>query len=321
MLCSFKEKFATLSLDQNDNIMKFGRVENPENLDFKLPADHVETSKILSQNDSGKPMNVYVGCAKWNKQDLKNFYPRGTKDELTYYASQFNAIEMNSTFYRIYGPEQIINWREKTPEGFRFFPKVNQTISHIRRLNDVQPLVEEYCDAISNFGNKLGMSFLQMNDNFGYKDYNRLVRFVENFPKAIPLAVELRNTKWFNDESIAYEVYKLFEKHGATNVLVDTVGRRDLLHMRLTTPTAFIRYVGANDHQSDRDRLDEWIGRLRTWVDLGLRDIYFFVHQNIEMESPLLSAYFIQQINREFGMTMKIPNLLLPPEQLNTSLF
>ena len=290
--------------------MKFGRVENSENINFKLPADHIGNKSVLVKNDPGKTLNVFVGCAKWNKQDLKNFYPRGTKDELGYYSSQFNSIEMNTTFYRMYGSEQIINWREKTPEGFKFFPKINQSISHIRRLNEIQPLVEEYCDAISNFGDKLGMAFLQMNDNFGYKNYDRLVRFVENFPEAIPLAVELRNTKWFNDEQIALEIYKLFGENNITNVLVDTAGRRDLLHMRLTTPYAFIRYVGANDPQSDRDRLDDWIDRLRIWVDNGLRDIYFFVHQNIEKESPLLSAYFIQKINREFGLTLKIPALI-----------
>ena len=32
------------------------------------------------------------------KQILKDFYPKGTKDELTYYATQFNSIEMNATF-------------------------------------------------------------------------------------------------------------------------------------------------------------------------------------------------------------------------------
>ena len=290
--------------------MKFGQVENSENINFKLPADHPETKAVLAKNDPGKPLNVFVGCAKWNKQDLKNFYPQGIKDELVYYSSQFNSIEMNTTFYRMYGAEQIISWREKTPDGFKFFPKINQTISHIRRLNETQPFVEEYCDAISNFGDKLGMAFLQMNDNFGYKNYDRLVSFVENFPKAIPLAVELRNAKWFNDEQIALEIYELFEKNNITNVLVDTAGRRDLLHMRLTTPYAFIRYVGANNPQSDRDRLDGWVDRLRIWVDNGLREIYFFAHQNIEKESPLLSDYFIQKINREFGLTLKIPALL-----------
>ena len=69
--------------------MKFGKVENPDSVDFSLPNDHPDTQRIFEQNDQSKPLNVYVGCAKWNKQDLKNFYPRGTKDELPYYATQF----------------------------------------------------------------------------------------------------------------------------------------------------------------------------------------------------------------------------------------
>lgn len=292
--------------------MKFGGSESLDNIDFRLPDDHPKTGEILRKNDEHKTLSIYVGCAKWNKQDLKNFYPRGTKDELAYYSSQFNSIELNATFYRMFGRDQIISWREKTPAGFRFFPKVNQSISHLRRLNDVQQLVDEYCDGISNFGEKLGMVFLQMNDNFGYKNYDKLVRFVENFPKAIPLAVELRNSEWFNNERIALEVYELFERNQITNIIVDAAGRRDLLHMRLTTPFAFIRYVGANDPQSDRKRLDDWIDRLKIWVDQGLRDIYFFVHQNIEMESPFLSAYFIEKVNKEFGLTLPLPKLLSP---------
>ncbi|HEY3389493.1 MAG TPA: DUF72 domain-containing protein [Prolixibacteraceae bacterium] len=290
--------------------MKFGGSESLDNVDFKLPEDHPKTKEILMQSDGKKPLSIYVGCAKWNRQDLKNFYPRGTKDELAYYASQFNSIELNATFYNMYDRKQIISWREKTPAGFKFFPKVNQTISHFMRLNEVQPIVDEYCDGISNFEEKLGMVFLQMNDNFGYKNFDRLIRFVENFPKAIPLAVELRNKQWFNDDPIALEVYELFEKNQVTNILVDAAGRRDLLHMRLTTPSTFIRYVGANDPLSDRTRLDDWIGRLKIWVDQGLRDINFFVHQNIERESPLLSAYFIERVNKEFGLTIQLPKLL-----------
>lgn len=292
--------------------MKFGQSQNPENIDFRLPPDDSRTAEILKLNDRNKPLNVYVGCAKWNKTDLKNFYPKGTKDELAYYSTQFNSIELNATFYRIPSRDQVISWKDKTPEGFKFSPKINQTISHFRRLNDVQALVEEYCDNISNFEDKLGMAFLQLHDNFGYKNYDKLVNFIEKFPKAIPLAVEMRNTEWFNNETVSAEVYQLFEKHQISNVLVDTAGRRDLLHMRLTTPQAFIRYVGANDPQSDRERLDDWIDRLKVWVDQGLRDIYFFVHQNIEMESPFLSAYFIERLNKEFGLKLHIPKLLGP---------
>lgn len=290
--------------------MKFGRVDQPELIDFTLPADHPATEKILRPCKGEKPLKVYIGCAKWNRNELKNFYPRGTKDELAYYATQYNSIEMNATFYRIPEVGQVVTWKDKTPEGFKFFPKINQRISHIRRLKDAQPLVEEFCDNISYFEEKLGMVFLQLHSNFGFKNWERLVTFVENFPKSIPLAIELRHTEWFNTPTIASEVFQLFEKHEVTNVLVDTAGRRDLLHMRLTTPSVFIRYVGANDPIKDRERLDGWIDRLRLWVGQGLRDINFFVHQNIELESPLLAAYFIGKMNWEFGLALKIPNLL-----------
>jgi uncharacterized protein YecE (DUF72 family) len=290
--------------------MKFGTNENSDNIDFILPQDDPKTYEILSKNTSPDPLKIYVGCAKWNKQDLKNFYPRGIKDELTYYSTQFNSIELNATFYNMPKPEQVVTWREKTPGDFRFFPKITQSISHMRRLNDVQSVVDEYCDSISHFENKLGMVFLQLHDNFGYKNYDRLVNFIEKFPRIIPLAVELRNTEWFNNASVSQEVYSLFEKNNITNILVDTAGRRDLLHMRLTTPKAFIRYVGSNVPQSDRDRLDDWIVRLKTWIEKGLRDINFFVHQNIEMESPFLSAYFIEKLNKQFDLTLQIPKLL-----------
>ena len=92
--------------------MKFGKVENPELVDFTIPQDHPDTDNTLSiPNDDS--LNLYVGCAKWNRQDLKNFYPRGTKDELAYYSTQFNCIELNATFYRIFPPSTYIGWYEK----------------------------------------------------------------------------------------------------------------------------------------------------------------------------------------------------------------
>jgi len=71
-----------------------------------------------------------------------------------------------------------------------------------------------------------------------------------------------------------------------------------------------MRYVGANDPQSERKRLDDWIGCQKIWVDQGLRDIYFFVHQNVEKESPLLSAYFIERMNKGFGLARQLLKLL-----------
>lgn len=288
--------------------MKFGQVPNPGEIDFSLPPDHPQTANILTRHKSPS-FSAYVGCAKWNRQDLKNFYPRGTKDELTYYATQFNSIELNATFYNMPSARQVEVWKNKTPEGFRFYPKITNSISHFKRLIDVGPLVESYCDAVSAFEDKLGMVFLQLHDNFKPKDIDRLEVFLKNFPAAIPLAVEVRNGEWFADPGIAKAFYDMLEKYEKTNVLVDTAGRRDMLHMRLTTPSTFIRYVGAN-HPTDYTRLDDWVERIKTWKEAGLQELNFFVHQNIEMESPLLSAYFIKKLNEEMGLNLKIPETL-----------
>lgn len=293
--------------------MKFGRVEHPELIDFTLPEDHPDTARVLSQNKIDKPLDVFVGCAKWNRADLKGFYPRGTKDELQYYSSQFNCIEMNATFYRIFPVEQFEKWYDKTPSNFRFFPKLNQEISHWKRLSGVDEVVNHYLNNASHLKDKIGSFFLQMHTNFAPKDFDRVVDFVENWDTNFPLAVEFRHTDWYNTD-IAEKLYELLEKNNMSNILVDSAGRRDIMHMRLTNPTAFVRYVGAN-HDSDYSRLDDWIDRIEQWQQLGLQQLHFFIHQNIEVESPLLASYFIKKMNKRLGTQLKIPNEEQAPEQ------
>jgi len=287
--------------------MKFGKVDDPGNIDLTLPLDHIDTARVLNKVKNDNLPEIYVGCAKWNKTDLKGFYPRGVKDELEYYSSQFNSIELNATFYRIFPAEQFSSWRDKTPKGFKFFPKLYQEISHWKRLNEAQEVVQNYLYNTSNLKEKLGTIFLQMHSNFAPKDYERVEGFVKDWPKEIPLAIEFRHTDWYNNETVSNQLYELFEKNNISNVIVDTAGRRDLLHMRLTNATAFVRFVGAN-HPSDYYRLDAWVERLKAWQEQGIKEIDFFIHQNIEKESPLLSAYFIKKLNKALGTKLKVPN-------------
>ncbi len=285
--------------------MKFGKVDHPELIDFTLPPDQEATKEVLKKGNSA--ISAYIGCAKWNKQDLKSFYPKGTKDELIYYASQFNSIELNATFYRIFPSEQYNKWYDKTPDDFKFFPKIVQNVSHLRRLNEESyPILQHYLEVTSNLKEKLGTVFLQLHSNFGPKNWDRVVRFVEKWPKTIPLAIEFRHKDWFLDPTISSALYALLEEHHIANIIVDTAGRRDLLHMRLTNTEAFIRYVGAN-HECDYKRLDDWIERIAEWVNTGLEHLHFFVHQNLEISSPLLTAYFIKKLNAKLDLNLKIP--------------
>ncbi|WBL24068.1 DUF72 domain-containing protein [Zunongwangia sp. HGR-M22] len=291
--------------------MKFGKVDDPGSVDFTLPKDHPQTKEILNKQEAAKFENVRIGCAKWNRQDLKNFYPRGTKDELTFYATQFNAIELNASFYRIFPDTQFETWYGKAAGDFQFSPKVPRIISHIKRLNDTERLVDDVVTNMMPLKEKLGCCFLQMPDNFMPKWIERLEPFLKHWPKEIPLAVELRHTDWHNDAEVADQLNALLIKYNISSIIVDAAGRRDLLHMRLTNDTAFIRYNGAN-HPSDYERLDDWQERIGEWYEQGLKQLYFYVHQNLEEASPLLSAYFIEKFNKKFGTDIVIPKTLPP---------
>lgn len=291
--------------------MKFGSVEDPSLIDFALPETHPATFKVLEPYKGKGSFEVFVGCAKWNKKDLKGFYPRGTKDELRYYATQFNSIELNATFYNAPSKAQVQIWKEKTPDNFKFFPKIPNSISHFSRLLNTDEKVKDFTDAVVFFEQQLGCVFLQLHDNFQPKNMDRLEGFIADFPRAFPLAVEVRNKAWFNDPAVFDAYCKVLETHNVCNIIVDTAGRRDMMHMRLSNDTAFVRYVGAN-HSSDYDRLDAWLDRIALWKEAGLKKLYFFIHQNIELESPLLATHFIQQLNQRFQLDLPFPGKNTP---------
>lgn len=289
--------------------MKFGKVDNPGDIDFSLPPSHEQTKEVLKSFEPSQFHDVRIGCAKWNKKDLKNFYPRGTKDELEYYSTQFNSIELNASFYRMFPSEQFATWEAKAGEDFKFFPKVPQIISHRKRLNDTEILTDDFVTNMLPLKEKLGMSFLQLRDDFGPKNIARIEAFFKHWPREIPLSAEFRHPDWYKDAGVADELNDLMKLYNITHIITDSAGRRDLLHMRLTTESAFIRYNGAN-YESDYTRLDDWLDRLGEWYELGLKNVYFFVHQNVEEASPLLSAYFIEKFNKRFNTDIKIPKTL-----------
>lgn len=288
--------------------MRFGKVDNVDEIDFSIPNDHLATEKVLSKSKA-KDLDVYVGCGKWNKTDLKNFYPKGTKNELEYYATQFNSIELNATFRKRYWAPQYEKWANTTPKGFKFCPKLGQFISHIKRLDGVEESVDLFIENASHLGDRMGVPFLQMHDNFAPRDLDRVQKFCEYWKFDVPVAIELRHHDWYSDSSLFDEWSALFEKHDVVNILVDTAGRRDMMHMRLTSPTAFVRYNGSN-HPTDYSRLDAWVERIAEWKKKGLKQLYFFVHQVVEEASPKMSGYFIERLNKKVGAKLNVPETL-----------
>lgn len=284
--------------------MKFGAVNTLEGIDLTLPEDPISNKNVLTKV-SNEELEVYVACPNWNKEKLKGFYPKGVKDELTYYARQFNAIELNTSFYRLFEKEQFRIWKNKTPDHFCFLPKLPRQISHDNRLQNVDATVKLFAQNISVLDHQLGSSFLQLPEDFSPDEFIYLKEFIEKWPNKLPLAVELRDGDWFKNP-IKKQLYKLLEENSISLIHTDTAGRRDLLHMKITVPWVFIRYVGTND-TTDYQRLDDWVDRLEKWHAQGIQKVYFCIHQHYEEELPLLSAHFIRKLNKRLGTKLVIP--------------
>ncbi|MBK0378334.1 DUF72 domain-containing protein [Mucilaginibacter segetis] len=297
--------------------MEFGRI-SPEELavtDFTLPATPSFTIDTLKQADSADELKVHVGCAKWGRKEwVGKIYPPKTKDAnfLDEYVKHFNAIELNATFYQVYGPSTISKWKQKAdanPE-FKFCPKFSQSISHIRRLKNAEDITTSYYEGIAAFEDTLGPLFLQLSDNFNPKSLPELTAYLEHLPTDVPVFVELRHKAWFAESEYREAAFNMFKRLNIGAVITDASGRRDCVHMMLPTPHAFIRFVGNSLHPTDYIRCDEWVERIAEWRELGLRSVWFFMHQHDERYSPELADYVIEKLNKKLNLSIHRPQFI-----------
>ncbi|WP_428328953.1 DUF72 domain-containing protein [Mucilaginibacter sp.] len=297
--------------------MEFGRV-SPEELigvDFTLPPDPELTIKTLQSAKNDKPLQVHVGCAKWGRKEwVGKIYPPKTKDAnfLDEYVKHFDCIELNATFYNVYGPDMIAKWKEKADSNpdFKFCPKFSQSITHIRRLKNADEITTKYYEGILAFGDKLGPLFLQVGDNFTPKSFPDLKAYLEQLPKDVPVFLELRHKDWFAVPENRNQIFNLLHELNIGAVITDASGRRDVVHMELPTPHAFIRFVGNSLHTTDYARCDEWIERIKQWQQMGLQSVWFFMHQHDERYSPELADYVVEQLNKKLGLSLQRPQFI-----------
>ena len=283
--------------------MEFGKLPDITHVDFTLRATPPSTYAVLKKHfRAGQPLDCYIGATGWGmKEWVGTVYPAGakSKDYLQHYARQFNTIELNTTHYRIPTPETIAKWHAEAAPDFRFCPKVPQTISHSRNLGLGSDQIRLFCDAVRQLREKLGCCFLQLPPYFDAMRLPLLEAFLQAFPEDIPLAVEVRHESWFADEKNAESLFLALEKYQVATVIPDVAGRRDVLHLSLSTPTAMVRFVGNGLHPSDYTRLDDWAARLREWQAAGLATVYFFTHEPDNLHAPHIAQYFCERLQAE----------------------
>ncbi len=168
---------------------------------------------------------IRVGTSGWSyKEWIGPFYPPATKpaDFLRFYASRFDAVEVDSTFYAIPPAPRVTGWADKTPDHFRFCPKMPKVITHEKVLMDCDAERDAFLHALEPLGDRLHSILLQ----FGYFNkrafahpaefFARLDKFLHNFPADVPIAVEVRNKWWLRKE-----FFDVLRAHRAACVATD----------------------------------------------------------------------------------------------------
>ncbi len=295
--------------------MDFGKLDNIDNIDFTLPPDAWQTVQLFKElkNKPAKGAKIHVGCAKWGRKDwIGQVYPQGTKEKdfFSIYAKNFDAIELNATHYRIPTSKTILDWKSKVDKNFLFSPKFPQGITHFQRLRNAYDSTISFYDAIALFEENLGTTFLQLPPNFAPKSFGDLEKFVNEIPGDVKICIEFRHHGWFEDKSVADQTFQLLKEKNIGTVITDAAGEREVVHQILTSDEAFIRFVGNSLHPTDYKRIDDWVIRLKSWLDNGLKSFYFYMHQHEEQYSPVLCDYFINEMNKSCGLKLKRPHLL-----------
>ncbi|PHN02971.1 DUF72 domain-containing protein [Flavilitoribacter nigricans] len=305
--------------------MKFGKLEDISRVDFTLPDDPAGNEKVLNGLDRPEhPPTCYIGCTGWSMPEwIGKVYPKGakSKDFLKYYSQQFNTIEFNTTHYRIPNFSTVEKWYEESAPDFKFCPKVPQSISHSRDLGAGNDSLEFFTDVILGLKEKLGACFLQLPPYFGHDRLALLENFLQRWPQEIDLAVEVRHESWFEGEAKRRDLFNLLFRYGAGTVITDVAGRRDVLHMALTSGVAMVRFVGNGLHPTDYERIDEWVDRINIWFEQGLHEIFFFPHEPDNILAPELALYLFEKIRNNSTIRVKGPTLLDEQEGEQMTLF
>jgi uncharacterized protein YecE (DUF72 family) len=220
---------------------------------------------------------AYVGCSGWNYKHWREvFYPRGLPASrwLEHYSQHFDTVEVNATFYRLPTLEATTRWAQSSPSGFVFAIKASRYLTHVKRLREIArgwgrlaPLVEPIAKA-----KKLGPILWQLPESF-HRDDERLADALAALPPGRH-CFEFRHASWF-----VPEVEEVLRKHRAALVIgVDP--SRPFQTLVRTTDWTYIRFHRGRGGEGNftRRQLEEWAGRVRTWLRNG--DVYAYFNDD-----------------------------------------
>lgn len=162
---------------------------------------------------------LHIGCAGWSlPRALWPEFP-AAGSHLERYAQRFDAVEIDTSFYRPHRRETYERWAASTPEGFRFAVKLPQSITHEKRLLDAMPEFDAFLEQAGGLGDKLGCLVVQLPPSLPF-DAGAVKRFLSALRRRHrgAVALEPRHRSWFTPQ-----VDALLSQFQVGRVLADPV--------------------------------------------------------------------------------------------------
>jgi uncharacterized protein YecE (DUF72 family) len=219
---------------------------------------------------------VRIGCSGWNYAHWREVvYPKSVPARrwLDHYATMFDTVEVNATFYRLPSVSAVQGWVEQSPDDFRFAVKASRFLTHMKRLTDMGEPVRRFWERIDPLvrSPKLGPVLWQLPESF-HRDDERLAGALSQLPPGRH-CFEFRHRSWFVDE-----VYELLRLHDVALVIGDDP-RRGFQTRELTADFTYLRFHhGGGDGNYSHRRLALWARRIEEWRDSV--DVYAYFNND-----------------------------------------
>jgi uncharacterized protein YecE (DUF72 family) len=223
---------------------------------------------------------LHLGTIGWSYDFWKGpFYPQKTasKDFLAYYSSQFNTVEVDSTFYRIPSEKTVGNWRMQVPEGFMFALKFPQMITHIKALRDCERDTAVFLSRAELLGDKLGPMLLQFPPNFTVNRMPDLADYLSKLPNQHRYVVEVRNESWQTTDFVA-----LLRENGVALASTEKLGTEvgeataDFLYLRWEGDRKAVNGLKGEIEVDRKADLKAWADKLKPYLDRDMEVFGYF---------------------------------------------
>ncbi len=182
-----------------------------------------------------------VGTSGWQYDHWKGvFYPEDLRHDewFEHYASRFDAVEVNNTFYHLPAANTFQSWRDAGPRGFCYTLKFSRYGSHLKKLKDPKDSIGKFLERADILGDLLGPILVQLPPHWG-ADPQRLDEFLAAAPGRVRWAIEFRDADW-----LCEEIFQILRQHKAALCIHDLIADHPY---EITADWVYLRFHGAGN--------------------------------------------------------------------------